>query len=354
MGNDGVLWSSWTDGTVHNVTSNSGGDGATTGFAILDGYPADGSLRVRVQPQRRSPSVSVHSAAPLYPCASFSYNGVYYQGTYALDDGSHIPQTGYQSICHGNTWCVGGPFVGFHISYDGGRSWDAGVHPRTGAVLNASHNALAQPWPSPPHRFHFRVMQPHFVDHGPNNVHTPEPGYAYLVSQGCDTSGAAANSSSVCGWVMADQIYLLRLRLSPATANLASAYEYYAGRGGDGSPTWSASLDHAQPIIQWPGRVGVTHVVWVAGQRRYVMFVSCPSSGGHGRGTFDSWVAEAHELTGPCPLSALDPSASGWPSRCLPLDGWPAAHPEIRRVESPPQGGWSSTCMRLGRKVSGG
>ena len=109
-----------------------------------------------------------------------------------------MPQTGFRNNCSNNAWCIGGPFIGFHMSRDGGRTWDGALDPSTGARLNAFNNSLRQAWPAPPAAFHFKVMQPHFVDFGQNNAHSPD-GYAYLVSQGCAPSATA--TSSTCGWV---------------------------------------------------------------------------------------------------------------------------------------------------------
>jgi len=100
---------------------------------------------------------------------------------------------------------------------------------------------------------------------------------------------------------MADQIYLLRVKLSPASANLASAYQYFSGHApGVSTPQWSSSLDDAVPLIDWPRHTGTTNVVWLPEVRRFLMFVTTPTNGtGAGAGVYDSWIAEAEVLTGP-------------------------------------------------------
>ena len=115
---------------------------------------------------------------------------------------------------------------------------------------------------------------------------------------GCD--GTRPNAT--CGWIMADQIYLMRTKLTAATANSAAAYEYFKGNGnggsvressdnggdvgdgdGDGSggddggggrgrrgvPIWTSNLEEATPLIDWPGRAGVVNCVWVPALGRY-------------------------------------------------------------------------------------
>src|SRR5580700_2864612 len=105
---DGNLYSPFTDGTVGGVEANSGGLLANTGQAKIVG---DDPLQLRVVP------LGVHASSPWpyggrYPSASLVHDGIWYYGTYCLD----------QKDPHLN-WDVLGPFVGFRISRDFGVSW---------------------------------------------------------------------------------------------------------------------------------------------------------------------------------------------------------------------------------------
>jgi hypothetical protein len=105
---DGNLYSPFTDGVVGRVRSSSVGPSATTGHAKILG---DDPMHLSVT------ALGVHSASPWpyggrYPSANLVHNGVWYYGTYCLD----------QKNPHLN-WDVLGPFVGFRISRDFGASW---------------------------------------------------------------------------------------------------------------------------------------------------------------------------------------------------------------------------------------
>src|SRR5579862_6400554 len=75
---DGNLYSSWTDGTVNNVSSDSAGPKATTGFATIRGdNPMDLQfVNAGVYPGNPSPY------GGRYPCGSLVFKGVWYYGTY--------------------------------------------------------------------------------------------------------------------------------------------------------------------------------------------------------------------------------------------------------------------------------
>jgi hypothetical protein len=107
-GADGRLYSPFTDGSVNEVKSWSGGDTAVVGHAIIEG---DDPLTLKVV----APDVVPGNPAPYggrYPCGSLHYNGVWYLGTYAL---ANAP--------YGLNWPIMGPCAGFHTSTDNGRTW---------------------------------------------------------------------------------------------------------------------------------------------------------------------------------------------------------------------------------------
>ena len=64
----------------------------------------------------------------------------------ALDEGPRTTSPGVLRDCGTNGWCIGGPFIGFHLSRDQGKTWDygAGID-----IVDASeeHNIFKQKWP---------------------------------------------------------------------------------------------------------------------------------------------------------------------------------------------------------------
>jgi hypothetical protein len=96
---NGNMYSPFTDGSVGGVKSWSVGPKATTGMAEIIG---DDPMKLMVKP------IGVVAASPdpyggRYPDVTLVYNGVWYYGTYVVDD--------INGTC-GN-WCVLGPFAGF-------------------------------------------------------------------------------------------------------------------------------------------------------------------------------------------------------------------------------------------------
>ena len=94
----GDLVSSWTDGTVAGVRSSSAGAGATTGFATVVGDDPFALFVADV-------GVFAEPATPYggrYPSLSCSVGGVWYYGTYALEDYGAWPTPAPDC---GN-WCI--------------------------------------------------------------------------------------------------------------------------------------------------------------------------------------------------------------------------------------------------------
>ena len=196
-----------------------------------------------------------------------------------------MPQLGHRDVCGGNSWCVGGPFVGWQHSTDRGKSWTVPT------AINSSHNIFGQPWPRPPAPFQFKVQQVRWVDFGKNNEHSPD-GAHYLLAHGCN--GTAGYN---CTWTQGSHLYLLRiLHLSPLTVNDLAAWEFWAGprRG------WSTDFADLEPTLAWPNRLGPAAISWVGGAvNKFVLVVGTPTVGLEMSPTLDTWIAEADALTGP-------------------------------------------------------
>jgi len=94
---DGNMYSPFTDGSVGTVGSGSTGESATTGFATIVG---DDPLNLKITNAATYPS----SPAPYhgrYPCGSLVYNGIWYYGTYCLDQTRPFRTTALTTIGHG-------------------------------------------------------------------------------------------------------------------------------------------------------------------------------------------------------------------------------------------------------------
>ena len=106
---DGKLYSTFADGTVNGfaVQGYQGADSQRTGHALITGDDPT-ALKIDVL------GTFLNDPRPYagrYPSASLVHNGVWYYGTYTLDD--------LNGACR--NWCGQGPFVGFRQSTDGGR-----------------------------------------------------------------------------------------------------------------------------------------------------------------------------------------------------------------------------------------
>jgi len=296
---DGNLYSPWTDGGLDGyVSGSSKGALAKTGHAVIVG---DGPLNLKI---RNTSPPKVGSALPYkgrYPGGSLVYNGVWYYGTYCLGDVSNYKHRGVSW-----SWAYMGPMPGFQISTDYGKTWkDSPLSPE-------------KPLFPEPAKYLGTVKMgaPHFVDFGKNMEHSPD-GKAYLLGMGamendpkprpclkrneagivvpgghCDSDFKHCNLS----WITADQIYLSRVKPSPETMNDIKAYEFFAGRDGDGEPLWTSDFSKIKPLIEWNNHMGCVTATWVPGLKKYLM---CITDGWPTTDKMDSYILEADKITGP-------------------------------------------------------
>ncbi len=146
---------------------------------------------------------------------------MWYYGTYCLSP--------YGSTKYGDkiyNWPHLGPFVGFRISKDPGKTWLPCPHTPEKPIFG--ENGLAG--------YSVRIGSPHFVDFGRNMDHSPD-GKAYLVAHGSSLKfyPVAVENFAHLSWITGDQIYLIRVTPSPETINDPSAYEFYAGKDRNGN-----------------------------------------------------------------------------------------------------------------------
>ena len=278
---DGNLYSPWTDGEVDGVRCMSLNmrllDGrspdtpAATGQAKIVG---DDPLHLEVI------NLGLHYGDPApydgrYPCGSLVHDGVWYYGTYTLDD--------FNGAC-GN-WCTLGPFVGFRHSTDYGSTWTETPHTPAAPIFGESGKGSAR----------VKIGAPHFVDFGRNLQHSPD-GKAYLVAHGAHGPRGWAN------WIGGDAVYLLRVSPSVQTIDDPSAYEFLAGHTADGQAVWSNDVAATTPLLTWHRQLGCVTATYNAPLGRYLMCVSRPSDGFNSLGTYDTMILEAEALTGPWSL----------------------------------------------------
>jgi hypothetical protein len=338
---DGNLYSPYTDGTVDGIKSVSvdpkllkaNGQpettAATTGQAKIIG---DDPLSLQIT------SLGVHAASPSpyggrYPCGSLVYNGYWYYGTYTLDE--------LNGEC-GN-WCIQGPFVGFRISKDLGRTWtDTLLTPKSNLFKETGKGGAK-----------VKMGAPHFVDFGKNMEHSPD-GKAYLVAHG------ATRPEAKHSWISGDQIYLARVTPSPENMNDLSQYEFFAGHDGKGQAKWSRRFADIKPLVEWNDRTGCVTVTYDAPLKKYLM---CVTHAWPTVGTMDTYILEADQLTGPWRLVTYMErfGEQGYfvniPSKFISADGrtaWLSYSANFtKNQKTNPPGGRYALCLQEIKLVSG-
>jgi hypothetical protein len=255
---DDKLYSPWTDGVTDGLRCGSSrnkktGEQASTAQAIMTG---NDPLNLTIK------ALGKTEGAPLpykgrYPCGSLVYNGLWYYGTYCLGPEGHIIHNGK----HWN-WPVLGPFVGFRISRDFGKSWQKCPHTPSKPLFGEPAGFLGP----------VKIGAPHFVDFGKNMEHSPD-GKAYLVGHGAVAEDAERRYANL-SWISGDQIYLCRVLPSVENINDESKYEYFAGHDNAGEAIWSFDLEDIKPLIEWNNNMGCVTVTYNAPLKKYLMCVT--------------------------------------------------------------------------------
>jgi hypothetical protein len=243
-----------------------------TGYATILG---DDPLKLQIVHEGVFPV----SSAPYqgrYPGGGLVYNGVWYYGTYCLQDsGKKL------------NWDVLGPSVGYHYSTDYGKTWHDTPH-------TPAHPLFAEP-----SKFAGKVKMGsvYFVDFGKNMQHSPD-GKAYLLGHGAvdpDPKPRDANLS----WITADQIYMARVTPSIQNMNDVSKYEFFCGLDASGQPIWSGDFSKIQPLVDWNNNCGWATMTYDPGLKRYLM---CITDGGNTISRFNTYILESDKITGPWKL----------------------------------------------------
>jgi len=276
-----TLYSPWTDGTSKRLDGNDEGSGS--GDGPQHNQTAQGVI-VGNDPMKvvaystgiyRSPSDPYQGR---YPCGSLIYNGVWYYGTYCLDPAGVTPYGGMMI-----NWPWMGPFVGFRISKDYGRTWVETPHTPARSLFSETGKF----------GFPVKIGSPHFVDFGRNMQYSPD-GKAYMVAHGADTTDLKWrfwNDS----WITGDQIYLLRVVPSVENINDPSKYEYYAGKDVSGKPLWTNDFKKIKPLIEWNNNMGCVTMTYDAPLKKYLM---CITDGGNTCAKMHTYILESENITG--------------------------------------------------------
>jgi hypothetical protein len=271
---DGNLYSPWTDGTVEDLrcSSNGGRTAAHTGSAKIVG---DDPLSLQVLEPRIYPG-DPKPYGGRYPCGSLVVDGVWYYGTYCLNDTDGDAGKGLN-------WDILGPCVGFRYSTDFGKSWTDTSH-TPAAPLFGEPAAINGP---------VKLGSPHFVDFGQNMRHSPD-GMAYLAGHGAVASDPTPKPANL-SWITGDQVYLARVKPSVKTINDRASYEFFAGRPG-AKAQWSRDLAKARPVFEWNNNAGCVTITYNAPLKRYLM---CVTDGADTIAKFNTYLLESPHLTGP-------------------------------------------------------
>ena len=229
-------------------------------------------------PPARPPAL--HPAS--YPSLNFYHAGVWYYGTYALNN--YVPGVNPGPDC-GN-WCVQCPFDGIRFSRDQSKTWTAPRQNMSGPTDNLFGETCLN-------NTKVKFGAPHAVDFGQDNSLSPD-GRLYIVGHGAETP------ESHQAWMQGDSVYMARTVAAPSpdTINDAASWEFYAGGNGP-SATWSPSLAAAKPLVVWMNNTGVVTMSWHPAISKYILVISTPSVSPSCVGNFDTYFLESDSMTGP-------------------------------------------------------
>ena len=289
---DGHLYSPWTDGTIGkmNFVWSARGKDAETGYAKIAG---DDPLNLTVSDW----GIRVASALPFqgrYPCGSLMYNGVWYYGTYGLDQSDPTIKAKFG-------WYVLGPLVGFSWSTDDGKTWHETSYTTDKplfAEVTREQLDLKEGKAGP----FIKMGAPHFVDFGKNMEHSPD-GKTYLVGHGAehpDPQPRVANNS----WVTGDAVYMARVTPSIKNMNDRSKYEFFGGHRDNGEPIWTRDFQAIKPVFAWNNHCGIVTATYNPGLKRYFMCITDGHRGVTSRKKYTSYILESDRLTGPWKMVA--------------------------------------------------
>ncbi len=269
---DGNLYSPWTDGYIGDEQCISyNREKAHTGQAkIVGDNPQD--LKVISLGTTHGSSLPYQGR---YPSGSLVHNEIWYYGTYCL----------LEDLSTSMNWPILGPFVGFRISHDFGKTWDDTKVSPDNNLFYEHTDLSAKP---------IKIGAPHFVDFGKNMEHSPD-GYAYLTCHGASADDKKPRPGNL-SWISGDEIYLIRVIPTPENINDKTKYEFFSGRDSVGKETWSNRLEDIQAIFDWNNNAGCVTMTYNAPLKKYFM---CITDGWPTIKSMDTYILESDNITGP-------------------------------------------------------
>lgn len=129
---------------------------------------------------------------------------------------------------------------------------------------------------------------PYFIQYGLNPSH----------ADGADRFIYAVSNNGF--WDNGDQMILGRIPRAKMQDLRGSDWEYYAGGDGRHDSAWAAKAEEAKPILQSPGKFGMTGAVYVPHRRRYLMVTwYYPAGGGKMKGAVSETIWDFYESPRP-------------------------------------------------------
>ena len=280
---DDKLYSPFTDGSVPRL-DGSRDESISWKYPFVTGQAAaegDDPVNLKIYSLGLTPSPP-EPYGGRYPCGSLVYNGIWYYGTYCLaPEGT----TFFGDDKYNWPWL--GPLVGFRISRDLGRTWEASPHTPENSLFNETGM----------HGYPVKIGAPHFVDFGKNMEHSPD-GYAYLVGHGAEYPDEKSRFANL-SWISGDQIYMIRVIPSVENINDPSKYEFFSGYDGKGKPTWSHDFQSIKPMIDWNNNCGCVTITYNAPLKKNLM---CVTDGWPTVEKMNSYILESDHVSGPWKL----------------------------------------------------
>ncbi len=104
-----------------------------------------------------------------------------------------------------------------------------------------------------------RFATPYFIQYAPGTAHVDGANkYVYAIS-------------NTGFWDNGDSMILGRVLRSKLAALRGEDWEYFRSGDGRAADAWTRKTEEAEPVLDKPGRLGMTGAVYVAGRRRYLM-----------------------------------------------------------------------------------
>lgn len=233
-GNDGNLYSCWTDGEIDGFATNSNIRSNAVGQARITG---NNPLNLKFENLGRMWAGGTN----YYPCVSLITDNTFYIGTY-------------------NAFNHDGYFNGFRYS----KNWN---HFTSNTEPNWENkywiNAIDEDGNFFNEKGKAKFRTVHAVNFAKNNK-SPD-GMIYLSAHGY-SSGKGKNN-----WDKGDAIYLCRTQADTESIINADSYDFFSGHSENGEPTWSKNVENAKPILDWPDHLGSEGITYFPKLKKYIL-----------------------------------------------------------------------------------